>query len=125
MSLAGGGQGGAPPGGGGPVQPPPGAGNGAAPPGGGGMPNFAPVASAPGGPRGSPAPVPDIESIVKDALTKAGLSDVAELAVRGKALVVEVTDATKARQVHEALHPVEEQIGVRIAVKVISASRGK
>lgn len=123
MSLAGGGAGG---GGPGPVQPPPGGSaappNGAPPP---GMPNFAPMASAPGGPKGSPAPVPDIEGMVQDALSKAGVADVATLAVRGKALVVEVTDATKARQVHEALRPVEEQIGVRIAVKVISASRGK
>jgi hypothetical protein len=65
--------------------------------------------------------VPDIEGIVKDALTAAGLSDVAQLAVRGKALVVEVTDPGKARQVHEALRSVEDQIGVRIAVKVIAA----
>ena len=121
MSIAGGGAGGAPAG---PVQPPPGGAppNGAPPP---GLPNFAPIASAPGGPKGSPAPVPDIEGMVQDALTKAGVADVASLAVRGKALVVEVTDAGKARQVHEALRPIEEQVGIRIAVKVISASRGR
>lgn len=120
MSIAGGGAGGA---GAGPVQPPPGGGqNGAAPP---GLPGFAPMDSAPGGPKGSAAPVPDIESMVAEALAAKGLSDVASLQVRGRALVVEVTDASKARQVHEALQPVEAELDRRIAVKVISASRGR
>lgn len=120
MSLAMGGPGG--PGGqagGGPppVQPPPGTppnGAASAPP---GVPNFPPVAAAPGS-RGSPAPVPDVFGIISSALAAISLRGSADPVVRNNAIVVEVSDHRDVPAVKAALKPVEAQLGQSISVKV-------
>ena len=114
MSLAGGG-GGAPGGspGGPPVQPPPPSGG--PPP----MPGFPPIARAPGAPgQGTPAPVPDIQGDVEQAMASLQLRGQHQFSIEGKSYVVYVSDHRDVPMVKAALQQVEQQDGIKISVKV-------
>lgn len=99
--------GGAPPNGAaGPVQPPP-----QSP-----MPPFPPVASAPGGGQGQPAPVPDIRGMVEQALANVRLFGAYSAhGGPGNSIVVTVTDHRDVAQVKQALASLPLPVTVKVA----------
>jgi hypothetical protein len=84
------------------------------------MPGFPPIATAPGSPgQGSPAPVPDIQGDVEQAL--AGIQPrggAPRFAIEGKQYIVYVPDHRDVPMVKAAIAQVEQQDGIKISVKV-------
>lgn len=115
-----------PPGGGGPggapTQPmggPPGAGGGAP------MPPFPPQDSAPSGAMGTPAPVPDIQGMVAQALAGVKLfGDYVAHGGPGNSIVVTVSDHRDVAQVRQALASLPLPVSVKVA-KDKAASNGR
>ena len=115
--AGGGGGPGSPPGP--PVQPPPVPGPGAEK-GGGGLPNFKPVAQSPTNRKGSPAPVPDIQSEVETAVKAVAMRGTYQVLVKHQGFVVDVTDHRDVPAVKAAIKPIEQALGVHIAVVVVN-----
>jgi hypothetical protein len=124
---------GPPPGAGGaggspPVQPPPpqqAGGNGTPAPGGEDqMPNFSPVASSPaGGGKGSPAPVPDPATELDQAVHSVALRGTAEIVARGSGWVIDITDNADASRIRFAIKPIEQALGIKVAVVLRPADK--
>lgn len=86
------------------------------------MPNFAPVASAPGGGgKGTPAPVPDISTEVDTAIHSIPLRGTAEFTVKGQGYVVDVTDHRDVPAIKAVLKPIENALAIKIVVVVRSS----
>jgi hypothetical protein len=124
VAIAGGGSpdGGGPPpdAGAGPVQPPP-------PP--AQMPNFPPIAASPGGPQGSPAQVPDIASIVEQAVAGLRLhGDITQYhGGPGGSILVLVNDHRDIFQVRQAIQALAGGLSVTVKMDpnaTASASNG-
>lgn len=95
-----------PPGAAPPVQPPP-----SSP-----MPNFPPVAANPTQKHGTPAPVPDTFTELNDAVHMVALKGTAEVVAKGSGWVVDITDNADASRVRFAIKPIEQALGIKVAV---------
>ena len=64
----------------------------------------------------TPAPVPDTFTEINDAVHMVALKGTAEVVARGNGWVVDISDNADASRVRFALKPIENALGIKVAV---------